>query len=571
MTYVSILFRITGGLCIFLYGMKIMSDGIQQAAVDRMQKALNFMTGNRFVAVLTGIVVTNLVQSSSAVSVMVVSFVNAGLLTVMQSIGVIMGANIGTTFTAWIVSLVGFTVNLSNLAVPAFGIGFLINMSKWKYRNAGIVFMGFSFIFLGLKFISDAMPHLGPESLAFLATISGWGFFSILLGVIASTVVTLLIHSSAATITLIMTLAWSGAIDFPFAASMVLGANIGTTIDAILAAIGAKTAARRTALVHVLFNVAGAVAALLLFRPLIFLVEFLVPGPVSAAGDVAAGAAAAGAAVANHVAMFHTVFNVMCTLIFLPFVRQFAALVTFLIKEKPGEAGRQPYRIEYRATINSTPEFNVMRAENEIREMAGIASSMYAEFSGTLYGIQHISESERTEFIEKVMAEMAEKEDIADEMREELTRFLIECTSRHLGQSSERHVYQMMRIIACIEEMTDDCYAIFFMLERSVKKNMLFAEKEVASLAPYVVLVERFLDFVRENLGRRISGAQADYARSLEEQIDHQRSRLRKLGRKQIEAGEDVKRELLFIDIVRRIEKLGDICYNISEALSQMK
>jgi phosphate:Na+ symporter len=268
--------------------------------------------------------------------------------------------------------------------------------------------------------------------------------------------------------------------------------------------------------------------------------------------------------------MFHTVFNVLCTLLFLPFIRQFAALVTLLIKDRDGEGeARQPYRLEYRSSIYSTtPELNIIRAEKEIRDMAGLASSMYARFSGALGAIRKPGEGEAE--VTSLVAEMREKEEIADEMREELTRFLMECTRQQLSYQTDRNVYYLMRIIADLEDMTDDCYSISLMLERSVKKDLLFKEKEIEALFPYITLVEEFLSFVREHLGRAISPEQAAHAEDLENRIDKYRDKLRKMGRKRIEAGENVKMELLFIDLVRRIEKLGDVCYNISETLSHM-
>jgi phosphate:Na+ symporter len=565
MYIIEALLRIVGGLCLFLYGIKIMSDGIQQIAGEKLQRTLNFMTGTRILAVLTGMMVTMLVQSSSAVSVMLVSFVNAGLLSLTQSIGVIMGANIGTTVTAWIVSLVGFEIKISSLALPAVGIGFFINASKWKYRSLGEVFMGFGFIFLGLQFLTDALPRINPESLGFIRNLSSLGFVSIILALLLSVGLTLLMHSSAATITLIITMAYGGVINFEISATMILGANIGTTIDAIMAAIGAKTAAKRTALVHVLFNVIGSLVALIFLRPLLFLVGVLTPGPpvTLTGGD-------GGLSIATHLAMFHTVFNVLCTVLFLPFTRQFAALVTLLIKDQDEKGKtRQPYRLEYRSSIYSTtPELNIIRAEKEIRDMAGLASSMYARFSDALRIFREPGEGE--EEVTGLVAEMREKEEIADEMREELTRFLMECTRRQLSYQTDRNVYYLMRIIADLEDITDDCYSISLMLERSVKKDLLFKEKEIEALSPYIILVEQFLSFVREHLGRAISAEQSAYAEDLENRIDKYRDKLRKMGRKRIEAGENVKMELLFIDLVRRIEKLGDICYNISEALSYM-
>ncbi|MDR0376756.1 MAG: Na/Pi cotransporter family protein, partial [Spirochaetaceae bacterium] len=558
MEYVGILFRIAGGLCLFLYGMKVMSDGIQQAAGDRLQRALNFMTKNRFIGVITGAVVTTIIQSSSATTVMVVSFVNAGLLTLTQSIGVIMGANIGTTTTAWVVSLIGFKIDISAIALPAVGIGFIMGAAKWKYRDLGIAFLGFGFIFLGLQFLTSALPTVDPESLAFIRRISDLGLVSVLIAVAVSTGVTLLMHSSAATITLIIALAFGNVIAFKMAAAMILGANIGTTIDAILAAIGTRIAARQTALVHVLFNVVGSLVALVFFRPLLFLVEVLVPG------------SADGPTIAAHLAMFHTVFNVFCTLAFLPFVSQFAALVSFLIKEKPGQEPqtRQPYKLEYSSgAIQNSPELNILRAQKEIRDMAGIASSMFAQASSALRSLKQAGNREAA--VAALIKDLQEKEETADEMREELTQFLIECTRQRLSHQSDRKVSMLLRIIADLEDMTDDCYSVSLILERSVKKNLLFKEKEMEALAPYVGLVEEFLEFVGKQLGNRITLKQILYARDLEGRIDKSRNKLRKMGRKRIEAGENVKMELLFIDLVKRIEKLGDWCSNISEVLAK--
>jgi phosphate:Na+ symporter len=554
MDFISIAFKLIGGLCLFLYGMRVMSDGVQHAAGDRMQRVLNFMTKNRFIGVLTGIAVTALVQSSSAVSVMLVSFVNAGLLTLTQSIGVIMGANIGTTTTAWIVSLIGFEINISALALPAIGIGFIMESAKWKHQDLGRAFMGFGFLFLGLQFLTEALPRVDPGSLAFIRHISNLGFLSVLIGLGAGTVVTLLMHSSAATIAMVITLAWGGVINFEIAAAMILGANIGTTIDAIMAAIGTKTAAKQTALVHVLFNVAGSVIALIFFTPLIRLVDFLVPGDPL------------GTSIATHLAMFHTVFNILGTLIFLPVVHQFALLVSLLIKDKDQKQEMpKSYRLEYQHSVHSTPELNIIRAEKEIRDMAALASSMFAGVSETLGKFRE--KGDTTAIVEALVEEMKDKEEYVDEMRVELTRFLLECTRQQLGYQSEKKVYLLLRIISDLEDMTDDCFSVSLLLERSVKKDLRFKNKEMEALAPYVAQVEDFLVFVKSRVGRSITEEEAVFAERLENTIDKSRDKLRKLGRKRIEAGEDVKTELLFIDVVRRIEKVGDYCYNIAEAL----
>jgi phosphate:Na+ symporter len=555
MQIISAFFRIAGSLGLFLYGMKIMSDGIQQVAGSRMQRVLGFMTGNRLIAVLTGMIVTAIVQSSSATTVMVVSFVNAGLLTLTQSIGVIMGANIGSTITAWVVSLIGFSLNLSALALPAVGIGFVMGVIKWKHKDLGVVLLGFGFLFLGLDLLTTSMPTLSTGTFAFITSFSNLGFVSILIGTGIGLVVTLITHSSGASTAIFLTMAHQGLINYSLGAAMILGANIGTTIDAALASIGTKTVAKQAALVHILFNVIGTVWALFLFRPLVALVDWITPGPLSEG-------------VTTHLAMFHTIFNVVNTILFFPFVRPFARLVAFLIKDT-SPAGRGPYRLEYTSgTLQDTPEFNILRAEKEIRDMAGIDASMYAAVSGTL---KVLHDSGRESAMDALVKEMKEKEEFADEMREELTRFLMECTRQQLNYRSERRVSLLLRIVADLEDMTDDCYSISLLLERSVKKNHLFKEKEVNALIPYVTRVEDFLDYVRSHLGQPLRPEQAAYAAELENQIDKYRNKLRKWSRKRIEAGADVKTELLFIDLVRRIEKLGDYCYGITEALAHME
>jgi phosphate:Na+ symporter len=559
MTIISVLLRISGGLCLFLFGMKVMSDGIQQGAGDRLKRVLNFMTGNRFIAVLTGFVVTAIVQSSSAATVMVVSFVNAGLLTLIQSIGVIMGANVGTTVTAWIVSLVGFSLKLSELALPAVGIGFILRVIKWKHKNLGEVILGFGLLFMGLDFLTKSMPALG-ESVNVIARVSNLGFVSVLIGAAAGMIMTLIIHSSSAATAIMLTMAFNGVVGYEMAAAMILGANIGTTIDAALASIGTVTAAKRAAMVHVLFNVIGTCWALPLLKPLLALVELVTPGTIVAGMTQ-------DPMIPTHLAMLHTIFNTVNTILFLPFVKPFAALVTFIVREDKSKPESGRYRlVYYSSAMQDTPELNIVRAEKEIRDMAGLASSMYARFSAVL---RELRESSGRESAAGLCEEMKQKEEYADEMREALTAFLIECTREQLNPRSERRVSSLLRIIADLEDMTDECYSISLLLERSVRKDLVFKEKEMGELIPYVNQVEEFLALLREQLGRSPAGDKVGRARELEESIDKSRNRLRKLGRKRIEAGKDVKTELLFIDLVRRLEKLGDYCYDIAEIMAR--
>jgi len=558
----------------FLLGMKMMGDGIQQSAGDRLRKTLNYMTGNRFTGVLTGFVVTGIVQSSSAVTVMVVSFVNAGLLTLTQSIGVIMGANIGTTVTAWIVSLIGFSLNISNLAMPSVGVGFVMSVVKWKHKSIGDVIMGFGFLFLGLYFLTQEMSGIS-KVIPFdaIGAFSNMGFTAIIIGAGAGFVMTLLFHSSSATTAMVLTMVYSNIVTYEMAAGMVLGANIGTTIDAVLASIGAKTAAKRAAIVHVLFNVIGTIWALPLLRPLLLLVDYITPGPPIGAGATA------------HLAMLHTVFNTINTLLFLPFVNQFANLVTLIIHEKPEERNEHYVFAAFSSSKSVTTELKIMRVEKEIRDMADIASSMYAHFSealrslresggadggadGEANGSDNVRDNDRHNAIAKLCEELQQKEMYTDEMREILTGVLIECTRMQLNIRTEQRITHLLRIINGIEEMTDECYSISRLLEKSVRKNRIFKKEEMDELVPYVYNVEKFLSLLQMQLSNKSTAELAVQTMELEGEINSTRKKLQKLSRKRIQAGMDVQTELIFIDLVRRIERLGDYCASITTEIT---
>ena len=551
------LLRMVGGLCLFLLGMKMMSDGLQEGAGDRMKKTLNFMTGNRFAGVLTGFVITAIIQSSSAASVIIVSFVNAGLLTLTQSIGVIFGVNIGTTLTAWFVALLGFSVNISNWALPAVGIGFILRSIKWKYKSIGEILLGFGLLFIGLDFLTSQMQPV-EDGLDFnmIANWANWGYMSILIGFAAGLVVTLLINSSSASIAIIITMAYNGFVSYEMAAGFVLGANIGTTADVALATIGARTAAKRAALVHILFSVIGTVWALPLIRPLLALVDLVTPGTVSGmVNDIA---------VTTHIAMLHTVFNVANTILFLPFVKQYTALVSFIVPDDGSSEQIKHYQLEYTSgAVTDAPELNILRAEKEIRDMAALVSSMYSRFSTVLRGMRE-PDGKHMEKTAALRVELQQKEEYIDEMRESLSSFLTECSRMRLNAQSEVLVTYLLRVIANLEEMSDECCSISHLLEKSVRKNSVFNGREMDDLIPYVGQVEEFLDLLEKQLG---SPAPENTIRvvALENSIDKNRKKLQKLSRKRIKSGKDVKTELLFIDIVRRIEKLGDYCFEIAE------
>lgn len=550
MTILLMAIELVGALGLFLFGMKILSEGIQRAAGDRLKRTLNSMTGTTVSSLFTGIGVTVLVQSSSATTVMVVSFVNAGLLSVVQAAGVIFGANIGTTVTAWIVSLVGFKFKMSAIALPIVGLGFVMMMGakrRSRLRDYGEAAVGFGILFLGLEYLSHVLPKPSPEVLHFLTELSGMGAVSVLIAAAAGVVLTVLMHSSSASTAVIITLAVEGVIGFEMAAGLVLGANIGTTIDAFLASIGARTAARRAAMIHILFNVLGSVWAIILFKPFIRLVDLV----------------AGGSTVAQHIALMHTTFNVVNALLFVPFTKRFTALVERLVKARPGEESMSQ-RLEYvAAPLMDSPELNLMRAQKEISDMAGLCGRMFRRF-------RELLKDRPAELSEDVEA-FKNMENYADQMREELSKFLMDCAAHEMGPASQANIGTMLRMVTDLEDITDDCFSLIMLLDKSRSRKLSLDEDEVESLGPYTLLVENFLGFVEANINVNISQAQLDMAQELEDKIDEFRSVLKKKARKRLQAGADVKSELLYIDVVRHIEKIGDRAYGLSRALKEMK
>jgi len=542
----------------FLFGMKVMSDGLQKSAGERMRKALNFMTSNRYVGVLTGFIVTAVVQSSSAVSVMVVSFVNVGLLSLTQSIGVLFGANIGTTLTAWIVSLIGFKISIDAIAVPSIGIGFIIKSINWKHQSIGEFLFGFGFLFLGLYYLSEGIGTIKFNAEA-IEAFKNMGFLAVLIAFGTSFVMTLIINSSTAAVAMIIVMAGGNIITYEMAAGMILGANVGTTTDGILASIGGSADAKRSAWSHVLFNVILACWAIPLLKPVLKLVDVVVPGDPLAMIFDADGRSVVNVAVGFHLAMLHTTFKVLNTILFLPFINYYARFLTFIVREKTGKKDER-YKFTYlSAGTMEAPEFNIIRVEKEISDMAKIVSTMFFRFCSVLRSLSD-DENKNKEDTEILSAELMQKEAYIDEMRDVLSNILIECTS----YKTENRVSYLIQVIVALESMSDECYSISKLLEKSVVKEWGFKAKEMGELIPYVGQVEEFLNLLEQQLSRNPSIELKKHAEEIEESIDRSQKKLQKLGRKRIQSGKNVKAELLFIDLVRRIERLGDYCFEIS-------
>jgi phosphate:Na+ symporter len=554
MKITAFVLQFVGSVAFLLYGMKMMSDGIQKSVGQSLRNLLGMMTGNRVFAALTGLLITMIIQSSGATTVMVVSFVNAGILTLTQSIGVIFGANIGTTVTAWLVLLFKLKFEMAVFAVPVFGVGFLLTFVKRLHKEAvGEALMGFGLLFIGLDFLSSTftLPELSESQSGFLAFFAGRGALSLLAGIAIGLLATVAVHSSSAITVVIVTMGSKGTLDWELAAAMVLGCNVGSTIDAVLAAVGTKVNARRAALVHVLFNVTGTVLAVLFFHPFLSFVDSFFSGyPLPQK-------------IPERLATLHTVFNAAATLLFLPFVRPIAHLTEKLIKAS-GDEKPDVYRLEFAETgAKENALAQIIRAEKEISDMAEIADRMFKRLKKGF--------ADRSERFLADYAAFEQEELYADQMQVEVSKFLLRCTEMPLPAKARKNVPLLLTVVSELESMTDDCFTVAVLLKRSIEKEMSFQAEDLERLVPYTDLVQQTLDFIRANLNRRLTPEQFEVASQLESHIDAVRGDLKKLARKRLESGADVKAELLYIDIVRNIEKIGDKAFSISEALFRIK
>lgn len=540
------IFEFIGSLCLLLFGMNMLSDGIQKGAGSNLQKMLGKITGNRFAAVLTGIGVTAVIQSSGATTVMVVSFVNAEILTLTQAIGVIFGANIGTTVTAWIVSFFGFSFSISAAAIPLFGLGFILKYFKqFKIHNFADCFMGFALLFMGLGLLKDTLS-LSPSSVAFLQKFDSIGIAGILLGVFIGAFVTALIHSSSAMTAIVLTMAANGSLSWELSAAIVLGSNIGSTIDAVMSSFGASVNARRTALVHVGFNVAGTLIALLVFKPFLALVDLIVPGIPSQN-------------ITTHIAMLHTIFNLCATLIFIPFVDQIASLAKKIIKDNRTEENEHyklPAILPYSHVSADLYSFQIQK---EITKMSIKVMEMFDCITNTLTNEKNIEEENKT---------VNAIENYVDEMNIAITGFLQKCSRLPTANSTDRNNFaRLIQITDNLENLSDECSSImhtigkFFSAYDDSDKDI--KPKRTKEISDYLEMVRIFYEQICIYLSTGISSEERLNAEIIEQKIDDKKKTLRRLSRKRIENGSDVKIELNYIDLVRKIEKAGDCAFSI--------
>ena len=553
MSIVTTILEFLGSLGFLLYGMKLMSDGVQKSAGEKLQRALSVVTGNRFAGLLTGLVVTMIIQSSGATTVMVVTFVNAGLMSVTQSVGVTFGANIGTTITAWIVSIFGFNFKISAFAIPVFGIGYFLSIiRKHKYTNLGEAIMGFGMLFFGLSGLSDVFT-INPESLErmeWFFKIQNLGFISIIIGFVIGIAITALLHSSSAFSAIVITMAYNRLITWEMAAAMTLGSNIGSTIDAILAAMGCSTDAKRAALIHVMFNFFGTILALIFFKPFLNLIVLLTPGH----GDISN--------IAIRISVLHTVFKVLSTVVLLPMSKYLVKLSQIIIKDRKKAEDPNVYRLDFvEAPIGKeSATAYIIRVEKAIADMTDIVSDMFDR-------IQIGCTKRNKEFAAEHLPASEREEDYVDQMHEQITHYLVKCEHLPLTEKQLDHISSMIQIVDELENMSDHCYTTTVLLARSVEKNMTFPSEDMERMLPYVELARQFLQFIHRNINTQLTPEKLELAKELENGIDAFKKDLKKVARKRLEGGADVKAELLYIDLVRQIEKIGDNCFSISEQL----
>ena len=568
------IFTLLGALGMFLYGMNLMSSGLQKAAGERLRGFLSAMTSNPFKGVMTGLGITSIIQSSSATTVMVVSFVNAGLLTLAQAIGVIMGANIGTTVTAWMVSWLGFKADISVLAVPLMLLGFLFSNSKIdKRKNIGELIVGFSLLFLGLSFMKDSVPDLRetPQVLEFVSSWSAHGFGSVLLFLAFGTILTLVLQSSSATMAITLIMLSMGWIPFEMACAMVLGENIGTTITANIAASVGNTQAKRAAMSHTIFNVFGVVWALILYKPFLRLVGtitenlFGLPNPAVEGFVVTDSISAEGTAALYGLSMLHTLFNLTNTLLLVWFTKWIAQAVSWIVPT-PKNQEKEVFRLKYiSAGPLATPELSVGQAFEEIISFAKISKN------GANYAQNAINEADTDKF-EELRSKLVKYEEISDRIEYEIATFLNGISAEEISESTSLKIKSMYKIIGELESLGDSGETNSRILSRKNIHNKKFDADIIKNLNAMADAVNAAYDVMIENLTAAHKGELTNIsnAYNAEDRINTLRNNLRDAVIENIENdGKNYQTNVYYMDVINAYESMGDFMINVSQDLEK--
>ena len=546
------IFSLIGSLALFLFGMKTMSEGLEKFAGDRLRSILAAMTKNRVMGVLTGILITALIQSSSATTVMVVSFVNAGLMTLAQSIGVIMGANIGTTVTAWIISAVGFKVNIAAFAIPLLAIGMpLIFSGKGNRKSVGEFIFGFSFLFMGLSFLQEAANamNIGDMVAGMLAHVPQDSFFTIILFVIVGALVTMVVQASAATMAITLMLFGMNIPGFGFeqAAALAMGQNIGTTITAFMASLTANTQARRAALAHMFFNVFGVVVFLIVFYPACDAVSWFVEKVMGGGNDL------------FKLSAFHTAFNIINTLLLIGFVRQIEALVC---KVLPMKAQDEDYRLKYiSGGLLSTAELSIIEAQKEIHSFAERCQRMF----GFVPELLQLNDEVK---FNKLFSRIEKYENITDSMEMEIASYLNKVSKGRLSDASKSKIQKMLRQITELESIGDSVYNLGRTLNRHrMHCQEAFTADQTQHMLTMMQLVNGALDEMMNQIDQPMTKQGIKTSINIEHEINNYRTQLKNQNLHDVNSGlYDYQLGVFYIDFISECEKLGDYIMNVVQA-----
>lgn len=565
------IFTLIGALGMFLYGMNFMSAGLQKASGDKLRGILTSMTSNPFKRVLTGLGITALVQSSSATTVLVVSFVNAGLLTLLQAVGIIMGANIGTTLTAW-VTAVGFSVDISAFSVPLMILGFLLTSSKKQnHKNIGEFVVGFALMFLGLSFMKSSAGTILSDKdamMAFFSHFTQFGFWSDIIFLLAGTILTIVLQASSATMAITMLLTTSGLIDFELACAMVLGENIGTTITANMAASVGNTAAKRAALAHTLFNIFGVIWMLIVFKPFLKLVGIVMEGvgfynPLT----IDLTTPEAGPTLLYGISMLHTLFNITNTMVLIWFSGTIVKIVETLIKT-PKNQEDEVFRLKYiEAGRIAAPEFATEQATKEIIHFAEISRN------GLGYVRDAVNETDPDKF-EEFRKKLVKYEEISDRIEYEIANFLNAISTQEISMATSFHIKSMYKIIGELESLGDSGEAISRILSRKNIHKKTFDADSIKHINGMIDLVDEAYAVMIENLKAYYSNdlGEISNAYDAEDRINVMRNNLREEAIEEVEGdNKSYLTSVYYLDVVSELEKMGDFMINVSQDLYKCK
>ncbi|MGD1958822.1 MAG: Na/Pi cotransporter family protein [Fulvivirga sp.] len=546
-----------GSLGFFIYGMKIMSEGIQKVAGARMRQILRVMTSNRIYGVLTGFLLTSLVQSSSATTVMVVSFVNAGLLSLVESIGVIMGANIGTTITGWIISILGLKVKLADMALPIIAFGFpLLFASTNRLKSWGEVIIGFALLFMGLEALKSAVPDIksNPQMLEFLSSYTDLGIFSTLIFIGIGTLLTVVVQSSSATMAITILMANEGWVPFDIAAAMILGENIGTTITANLAALVANSYAKRAARAHFIFNIFGVIWMLLTFPWFLKAIDVYMVGADYASPFQDAFSIPIG------LSIFHTTFNIINVTLLIGFVNFISRVVTKMV---PIQSDEREFSLEYiSGGLVSTPEVSLSEVAKEISKFGKITARM----SGF---VRELINNKKSKNKTKVLKKIKKYEEITDKVQYEIATYLSKLPSAKLSLESSLRLRGMLAIINDLERIGDLFYQMSLSIEQKNESESWFTSDQVKDLLKMLVKLDEAFEIMNANLIPGSKEISLKLAIDKEKEINRLRDKLRKKHLKYLEKGEyDVLSSLVYADLFSLMERTGDHIINVSEGIT---